>query len=616
MNNRFTALKKNKGAAVFFALLFVMSLLLVILEIRASEPLVYKGGGAYLAPYESAEGANTAKVEIKAESETLCGVQIKVTSAPESGVNVGVYDERSSEVARFALSGEECDGVFRYHAFSEAQSGVKEKTYTVVAEAKSGEPVGVTVRPVYNVLNYNALTAVLCFAALIAAAVIFLVFYKNGFTMKEEKVFLLLFSVCGLFFFAAIPFFRGPDEQSHFLRAFEISMGRFISPGTGELPSGLGCGRVDGSITLRYIAENIGLCYDPAVKQGYSYLNTALYSPVNYLPQALGIFIARLFTENIWVIGYAAKLANFISTGAVLYYSIKHTPVGKNIFIAVALLPMSLQCFTVITADGLALAFAMALTAFVLYMRYDAKEKMTKKQRVLLYVIPFVLSMCKIVYLPLCLLLFLIPKERFSSKKDYWLSVAAVGSMIAAVNLGWLLIASPVLQTPFNAGVDSPAQLRYILEAPFSFVWACVKTMLINGRVYFEWMIGGALGWLNIGISWVVIDIMALCLISAAVFDKGLYGKKKNGSAALMALCALLVFALTLASLYIQFTAYKSGMVDGFQGRYLLPVLAPILLAVSAIHPKEKLTRSMNGLYLTLGVMNIAAALCALVQTL
>ncbi len=610
------SLKENKGLIFYCAVLLALVLLLVVYEVRADEPLVYKGNETAFEPLAETANINQAEAVIIPQSESFEGIQLKVEAGHSGEMSFTVRDADNDTVGSFVVDENDCDGVFHYYAFDEGNlpSSPKGKTFIVTATCAETIASKIAARPVYSVLNYNALTAALAVSAVLWCAGIVFVLWKNGFSIREEKVFLLLFIAAGTLYFIALPLFRGPDEESHFLRAFEISMGRLVSDGV--LPAGLSSGRGGGSSTLRFMLDSFAQSYNSAAEQSYSYLNTALYSPVNYLPQAAGMFIARLFTKNIWVIGYAAKAANFISTGAILYFAIKYIPIGKNILLAVSLLPMSLQNSVVITADGLAYASAAALVSFVLYLRYESNKPLTKKQRVLLFLIPFVLSMCKIVYLPLCLLLFLIPKERFNSKKDYLLSVAAVGGMIIITNLAWLLIAAPVLETPYAAGADSPAQLAYLIGSPLSFLWACVKTVIINGSAYFDWMLGSMLGWLNAGIPWLAVDAFALCLIFAVFFDRGLSKEKRRVPVFLLTGCSILVVALTFMSLYIQFTEYKSGLVSGFQGRYLLPVLTPLLLSLTAIHPNEKPERSMNALYVTIGFMNVASALCVLVQTI
>lgn len=610
------ALKKNKGLVIYCAVLLALALLLVIFEIRADEPLAYYGNTVSLTPVGGSASESSAVVTNNSKSHGIIGVQIKFEDSGEEAVTVEVTDKNGASVASFSPSGKERDGMYHYYEFSEGVTVASQGEELTVTTTSENTTLGkISARPVFSVLNYNMISVLLSAVAIFGCGLIFLIFLKNGFELKEEKVFLLLFTVAGLIYFVALPLYIGPDEESHFLRAFEISMGRFVS-GDGSLPAGLSSGQASGNITLRYILDSISQGYNSSAEESYSYLNTALYSPINYLPQAMGIFIARLFTNNIWVLGYAAKAANFVTTGIILYFAIKYIPIGKNILLTVSLLPMSFQNCVVITADGLAFASAAAMVAYVLYLRYESKQPLTKKQRVLLYIIPFVLSMCKIVYLPLCLLLFLIPKERFKSKTDYIRSVATVGGMIVFLNLAWLLIAAGVLKTPYVAGADSPAQLKYLLSNPPSFLWACVKTILMNGRSYLDWMLGSMLGWLNVGIPWLATYTFALCLIYAALFDKSVKKDKRSTVSFVMSACSLLVILLTFMSLHIQFTEYKSGLVSGFQGRYLLPVLTPILLSLTVFHPNEKPERSMKALYITLGFMNIASALCALVQTI
>lgn len=69
---------------------------------------------------------------------------------------------------------------------------------------------------------------------------------------------------------------------------------------------------------------------------------------------------------------------------------------------------------------------------------------MSRRQLIWMYVLTGFLCLCKVVYMPFCLLLFLIPKERFKSRKNYWFHVVCAGTVILILSFGWLVIASDI----------------------------------------------------------------------------------------------------------------------------------------------------------------------------
>ena len=100
---------------------------------------------------------------------------------------------------------------------------------------------------------------------------------------------------------------------------------------------------------------------------------------------------------------------------------------------------------------------------------------MSVRQLIRMYVLTGFLCLCKVVYMPFCLLLFLIPKERFKSRKNYWFHVVCAGAVILILSFGWLAIASRYL-CESQPGVDTAAQLVGILKDPAAFVLTFVRS--------------------------------------------------------------------------------------------------------------------------------------------
>ena len=66
--------------------------------------------------------------------------------------------------------------------------------------------------------------------------------------------------------------------------------------------------------------------------------------------------------------------------------------------------------------DVLETAMSSFYIAYILHLKYnDDIKELNVKKKVGLVLSTIVISLCKIVYVPLCLLLFLIPKEKFGT---------------------------------------------------------------------------------------------------------------------------------------------------------------------------------------------------------
>lgn len=429
----------------------------------------------------------------------------------------------------------------------------------------------------------------LVIAAVAAVMLVIFAFLKRR-KVPTEVVFAVVYIFMSICTLAAIPAFNSPDEYSHYLRSYEVSRGHLTSEGNGgnDLFS---YGRTFNSglvpdfsaknhVSLWDIGENVDQQIDGEKTQFYGFGNTALYAPTSYLPQAVGIRIADLFTDRPVVLAYAGRIANMFVFGLIFFLAIRLTPVGKNFLALLGLVPVNIQSANSMSADALALALTVALAAFVLAMRYNEKGVMRKRQLACMYALTGFLCLCKVVYMPFCLLLFLIPKERFKSRKNYWFHVVCAGAMILILSFGWLAIASGYL-CESQPGVDTAAQLVGILKNPVAFVLTFVRSLDNFGVTYLTEMMGSNLGWLNIPVcSLLALGYLLLLVLQVSGNDDMSGNRLDLPAKSLLGGVSLLVFALIFVTLYGQWTAYGYDKILGVQGRYFLPLLFPLILAL------------------------------------
>ena len=426
--------------------------------------------------------------------------------------------------------------------------------------------------------------AVLCFAA---AAVILLPFLGR---LKMEKNFLILWTLLSLVFMFSGTIFRSPDEMGHFYRSFEISRGYAVSEvqegtsqGGRELP-------LDVDITLlqhnwRSFDENKELSLtenEPFIV----FTNLSLYCPVSYMPQAAGIFIARHFTKNIAAIAYAGRLANWLTITLMLFFAVKIMPVKKELLLLVSLLPMNVFLAFSLSPDGLVVALSLLMFSYVLNLRFVQTEPLKVRQYILLYVMAIVVCLLKIVYLPICLVYFLIPAERFGSMRNKVIHAVIMAAAAVACNLVWLMICKKFLTIP---GTDAGEQLRYMLSNPLNYVVVMVRTAMHYAVRWALMMIGGYLGRLDIETNKLLALVYLLMLVAALIDIPDIAAKIRRGGSFVDAVRSenlvfgMIVFAILMlinASLYMQWTAPHSPMIKGIQGRYFIALLLPFYFAI------------------------------------
>ena len=317
---------------------------------------------------------------------------------------------------------------------------------------------------------------------------------------------------------------------------------------------------------------------DQSVTMRYSNATQALYAPVSYLPQAVGCLIGRMITNHSVVIFYMGRLFSFLTCILLVYQAVKIIPIGKRFLMLMVAMPMYLQQIVSLSSDALINALAFFLLAYVLALM-EREGRLTVKNEVILAITCMVTALCKVVYLPLCFLVLLIARDKFRSVKAAYLYKSLVCGISALLNLGWLAVGFRYM-IEFRPGVDTQAQIRFILyHVPAYLQVVCVTI----GRKWLDWlgtMAGAKLCKLNV---YTCLPLIALFLVMLFIEMLFMTREEENHlqkrTKVVLLLLFLMIFGLTLTSLYVQWTAYKNPYIEGFQGRYLIPILP--LLAVS-----------------------------------
>lgn len=443
-----------------------------------------------------------------------------------------------------------------------------------------------------NVRARNIYLLTVLFTVLVFAALFYFMEMRGG--MQIEFLFAGCYLVLGICMLFAIPMFKTPDEDNHFFRAYEISTCELVSQknldetAAGVEAAGASLPEVMETVKdyncsnskIYNMKEISSLDVDKEKTSFITFGNTALYAPGTYLPQAVGISVARFFTKNVIIMAYAGRILNWLTIGVLLFLSLRFLPFGKNLVFLLTFIPMNVQQFNSLSPDGMVFAIIMVLLTFILYQRYTAKRELNRKEYLLIYLFVFLLCQCKIVYLPLCLLLFLIPKERFGTTKKYAGSILGVAAVGGITGISWLAISSGFL-SEFQPGVSSSEQLVYILREPVHFLMTIIRTFDISGEEWIWQGMGQMLGWINIRTSFTVLVFYLLLILWVWMLDNDT--KKINissGSKALLFGAAAFTILLIYLSLYIQWSAYHNNTIAGIQGRYFLPLLFPLLLSL------------------------------------
>ena len=424
-----------------------------------------------------------------------------------------------------------------------------------------------------------------------------LCFYlKKSKGWQHHQLFLLFSIVIGLIYVFAMPPGTAPDEPNHFRRAYEVSEGKFISSrqdaageGGNVLPNAINELFKAGPIDVKYrdFPSAVSESNQDSGESFQNFGNTALYSPIVYAPQAVGILIGRILHLPMIAIFYLARIFNLAFWILLGYYAVKKIPLAKNVLLLILFLPISMQAAASCQADAITNASAIALFAFTLH-KIKTPKMLTAKEYILVAALAFLVSMSKIVYLPLCFLLLLLPKKCFKTKKEKLLKVGGLLFAIVVVNLLWLAISAGFL-VEFREGVNSAEQVKFILANPLRYLMIVGSSIVEHGIFYFFTFFGSILAHFNIGLAEPYILFLAFFIfytyMQESQKDFVLTAKQK----VFIGIISLACFGLIFTSIYVQWTAVGSSLIEGIQGRYFIPLALPILFLLnpSSSHNKK-----------------------------
>lgn len=436
------------------------------------------------------------------------------------------------------------------------------------------------------------------FISLIIILSIYILKKKN---IKLDETFLVIGLILGSIYIFSSPLFTGGDEYSHYYRIYEISKGTLVTPTKAGpvgsmLPESLyKTFAVDGkckqncSISIKYsdIKSMVKLKLNKRneVRYGYGYktlyVNTSLHSFVPYIFQAIGFAIGRALNINPYYIGIIGRFFNLISYLAICYVGLKKLPKHKLMFMILLLSPTLLSTACTLNADALTNGMIFLFIASVMNIYYG-KEKINRKDMILLLVLSAFIGASKIVYLPITFLAFLIPHEKFDNKKNKYIYCIEVVLLSAIIDLIWLQFIKPYMDKIY---IMTEIQEKMILEAPFNYIKVlCITFVKEFFHLTTSVFAGTDMYHAQILINPIVSAVLIVLFI-AALFNDESPKKVDNISKIAIFLIMLIVSVLICTAIYVQFNAnffkLNNSVIKGLQGRYFIPIFMLFSLVIN-----------------------------------
>ena len=419
-----------------------------------------------------------------------------------------------------------------------------------------------------------------------------------------ERVFLFLGVLFGVMIMIFTPPFLYPDENAHFYRTLGIIDGQIVVQKPDEEHSGSFLPKsvhelekatkfydfltdrdcLKEKISFKDISDASSYTKN-GEKIFINHINTALYSPVAYMPQVTGMKFMEMFTPSLLYIMFGGKIFNFLFYLILGFFAIRSLPFLKWVGVLILLAPINLSLAGSLSTDPVLLSSSMLFFAKILQYSVGEDSKVGWKQVVLLAVLAFVIGQVKQNFL-IVFFVFLIPKKKFCG--GYFWKMAAVVVPSVVLSLVWGKIASGVL-VPGN-GAQPAKQVVYILSHPIEYLQTFFRTSRIFSRMLREMV--GVLGWLNIRLDWWAYGLYYIFFVLNVFFSIDVESKGREmfslkQKLIILSLSLLIIFVVS-TNMYIVWSHVGADLIDGIQGRYFASVLLPAAAFFSIMLPARK----------------------------
>lgn len=472
------------------------------------------------------------------------------------------------------------------------------------------------VRVVHSPQWISQIKGTMVLFGILLALSVFVVIAKN-FSKKNTALFMTcLIFISGVFFAFINPPNQVPDEPSHFLRSYAMAMGDFHYDQQQQWPN-------DVNLLMDYFpsayrnghpakkGNTILTCYENyhnALENGETGkgFGIIIFQTIPYIPQAIGIFIARLFGADALICYWAARIANMLFYSLCCYFALSWAKRFKVIMYTLMIMPITVFMAASCSNDSMLLGLMFLMFGAVLSNNFD-------KYKAIAFATSFaVLCTSKISYIVFAPLIFVISNDDWKCKIKKWqyalMAFAAFVVLYYGTSLSVELL-SNYGEIPRTMSDTNPAeQLKFILSNPLRYVVVFLDTLRNTSFFLFS---GGLFGWIDVDIR--IISYFTPIIVMINTFKNAHRLERRDFSKVCMFfVTSLLTYAVVFTGMYLSWTPVTLPQVIGLQMRYLLPAFMGLLLvlaywAMGYMKKPENETKGETSAIYTSFVFNIIA---------
>ena len=408
-----------------------------------------------------------------------------------------------------------------------------------------------------------------------------------------------------------VPLGFGPDEPEHTYRAFQLALGQLFPQlvscaghamrvaclgDSGHLaPRNRAGGPVPpalvaafnqlytishhGSVPVNFKASDysrlLGVTLGGGARKFANFENTALYSPVNYLPEMLVFWIAQHTSESLLAALISARLVSGMVWAALVTAAVAITPRWKWLFAMVVLIPTALSQSAVINADAATLGVVALGAAYTL--RVLERGRPPRRHQLALFVllgIALGLMKLPLVAVIVAVAAMLWPVVGVGRARALRVAVITLPGLAVAA---WWNAASDGYFVPYRnivygaadrVFISQPQQEHHLLTHVYDLA-PLLWTTALHGHLFMLWEVVGTLGEAGLpewfAIVWIVL------FVALAVGSEAPAGGR--ATRAWIAGTLAVYFIGTALALYVSWSRVGASQISGMHGRYFTLVL-------------------------------------------
>lgn len=415
-----------------------------------------------------------------------------------------------------------------------------------------------------------------------------------------KKYLLVLIFITGLITTFFIPPFAKPDEPIHFAKSLEVSKGKIFCKNGEEYKINKKYNKIH-ELSNKYglagnnvytfpISEYKINLFDREnqyikAKTSYCYLNS-----LPYLISGFGLWLGDIIRLNGIFSFFLGRFLNFIFVFIIISIIIIKSEKFFWIFFLPLALPITLQQLSSYSYDGI------TILCFYLFFYFFLKNNKENLKFIFLSSLFLILAILSknLFYFPLILILFLnleqIKKIKIKKLRiKIFILFILIFSFVFLAYLILYKIIIPTLKTNndviFKSTIDPNMQLYILKTYPQYFIQVFFNNLYEKQFFLISSLIGN-MEWLNFTLSPIILFIY-FSLIIKVITMKLNHAIKPYKIFYIFFNILIFVFLIFLY-LYLTWTPIGSSVIEGFQSRYIIPLLPLLIYCLNYLYNKFK----------------------------